>query len=133
MDVSPCQTKGLGVLPAARAAPPDAAAVESIRRPTAYGSGNFQNYTARKGSSIVVLEFSMFPLDKGESLSRYVARSLDIIDAEAEIEEGLRQFVMLLHSEIITQDQLEETAPDILQDLMAWGARTAKIMAGSAS
>ena len=29
---------------------------------------------------MVVLEFSMFPLDKGESLSRYVARSLDIID-----------------------------------------------------
>lgn len=30
---------------------------------------------------MVVLEFSMFLLDKGESLSRYVARSLDIIDA----------------------------------------------------
>lgn len=30
---------------------------------------------------MVLLEFSMFPLDKGESLSRYVARSLDIIDA----------------------------------------------------
>jgi len=29
---------------------------------------------------MVLLEFSMFPLDKGESLSRYVARSLDIID-----------------------------------------------------
>jgi uncharacterized protein (TIGR00106 family) len=29
---------------------------------------------------MVLLEFSMFPLDKGESLSQYVARSLDIID-----------------------------------------------------
>ncbi|RMF90953.1 MAG: thiamine-binding protein [Planctomycetota bacterium] len=29
---------------------------------------------------MVLLEFSMYPLDKGESLSRYVARSLDIID-----------------------------------------------------
>ncbi len=28
----------------------------------------------------VLLEFSMFPLDKGESLSQYVAESLDIID-----------------------------------------------------
>jgi len=26
------------------------------------------------------LEFSMFPLDKGESLSQYVARSIDIVD-----------------------------------------------------
>ncbi len=30
---------------------------------------------------MVLLEFSMFPLDKGESLSRYVARSLDVIDS----------------------------------------------------
>ena len=30
---------------------------------------------------MVVLEFNMFPLDKGESLSQYVARGLDIIDA----------------------------------------------------
>ncbi len=29
---------------------------------------------------MVLLEFSIFPLDKGESLSPYVARSLDIID-----------------------------------------------------
>ncbi len=28
----------------------------------------------------VLLEFSMSPMDKGESLSKYVARSLDIID-----------------------------------------------------
>ena len=28
----------------------------------------------------VLLEFSMSPLDKGESLSQYVARSLDVID-----------------------------------------------------
>ncbi len=29
---------------------------------------------------MVLLEFSMTPLDKGESVSAYVARSLDIID-----------------------------------------------------
>jgi len=29
---------------------------------------------------MVLLEFSMSPLDKGDSLSRYVARSLDLID-----------------------------------------------------
>ncbi len=29
---------------------------------------------------MVLLEFSMFPLDQGESLSPFVARSLDIID-----------------------------------------------------
>jgi uncharacterized protein (TIGR00106 family) len=29
---------------------------------------------------MILLEFSMSPLDKGESLSEYVARSLDIID-----------------------------------------------------
>ncbi len=29
---------------------------------------------------MVLMEFSMFPLDKGVSLSPYVARSLDIID-----------------------------------------------------
>jgi uncharacterized protein (TIGR00106 family) len=29
---------------------------------------------------MVLLEFSMSPLDKGESLSPYVARSLDVID-----------------------------------------------------
>ncbi len=29
---------------------------------------------------MVLLEFSMFPLDKGESVSEYVARSLEIID-----------------------------------------------------
>jgi len=29
---------------------------------------------------MVLLEFSMYPLDKGESLSPYVAKSLDIID-----------------------------------------------------
>jgi uncharacterized protein (TIGR00106 family) len=29
---------------------------------------------------MVLLEFSMSPMDKGESLSTYVARSLDIID-----------------------------------------------------
>ncbi len=30
---------------------------------------------------MVLLEFSMYPLDKGESLSSYVARSLEIVDA----------------------------------------------------
>lgn len=30
---------------------------------------------------MVLLEFSMFPLDRGESVSPYVARSLEIIDA----------------------------------------------------
>ncbi len=29
---------------------------------------------------MVLLEFSMFPIDKGDSLSTFVARSLDIID-----------------------------------------------------
>ncbi len=29
---------------------------------------------------MVLLEFSMFPLDKGESLSRYVARCLDVVE-----------------------------------------------------
>lgn len=30
---------------------------------------------------MLLLEFSMSPMDKGESVSRYVSRSLDIIDA----------------------------------------------------
>ncbi|MDH5527048.1 MAG: MTH1187 family thiamine-binding protein [Nitrospirota bacterium] len=30
---------------------------------------------------MILLEFSMTPLDKGESVSQYVARSLDIIDS----------------------------------------------------
>lgn len=30
---------------------------------------------------MMLAEFSMFPLDKGESLSTYVARSLDLIDS----------------------------------------------------
>ena len=29
---------------------------------------------------MVMIEFSMYPLDKGESLSPYVARILDVID-----------------------------------------------------
>jgi uncharacterized protein (TIGR00106 family) len=37
----------------------------------------------REGIKMVLLEFSMFPLDKGVSLSPYVARSLDIIDASS--------------------------------------------------
>ncbi len=30
---------------------------------------------------MILLEFSMYPIDKGESVSKYVARSLEIIDA----------------------------------------------------
>ena len=30
---------------------------------------------------MILLEFSMTPLDKGESVSKYVSRSLDIIDS----------------------------------------------------
>ena len=33
---------------------------------------------------MVLLDFSLFPLDKGESLSMYVARSLGIIDRSVE-------------------------------------------------
>lgn len=33
-----------------------------------------------KADDIVLLEFSMSPLGKGESVGKYVARSLDIID-----------------------------------------------------
>ena len=33
-----------------------------------------------EGNEMLLLEFSMTPLDKGESVSRYVSRSLDIID-----------------------------------------------------
>ena len=34
-----------------------------------------------KGAFLVLLEFSMSPLGKSESVSQYVARSLEIIDA----------------------------------------------------
>ncbi|MCP9455489.1 MAG: MTH1187 family thiamine-binding protein [Nitrospira sp.] len=33
-----------------------------------------------KGHDVILLEFSMSPLGKGESVGKYVARSLDIID-----------------------------------------------------
>jgi len=33
-----------------------------------------------EGKEMLLLEFSMTPLDKGESVSKYVSRSLDIID-----------------------------------------------------
>jgi uncharacterized protein (TIGR00106 family) len=36
--------------------------------------------SARRRYEVVLLEFSMSPLDKGESVGEYVARSLDIID-----------------------------------------------------
>jgi uncharacterized protein (TIGR00106 family) len=32
-----------------------------------------------ENSEIIIMEFSMFPLDKGESLSKYVAKSIKII------------------------------------------------------
>lgn len=34
----------------------------------------------KKGFTMVLLEFSMYPLDKGASVAKYVARSLEIID-----------------------------------------------------
>jgi uncharacterized protein (TIGR00106 family) len=34
-----------------------------------------------KGNTMVLLEFSMAPLEKGESVGEYVARSLEIIDS----------------------------------------------------
>ncbi|MCP9465700.1 MAG: MTH1187 family thiamine-binding protein [Nitrospira sp.] len=33
-----------------------------------------------QGDDVILLEFSMSPLGKGESVGKYVARSLDIID-----------------------------------------------------
>lgn len=33
-----------------------------------------------EGGEVILLEFSMSPLGKGESVGKYVARSLDIID-----------------------------------------------------
>jgi uncharacterized protein (TIGR00106 family) len=33
-----------------------------------------------KANEVVLLEFSMFPSTKGESMSQYVARILDVID-----------------------------------------------------
>jgi uncharacterized protein (TIGR00106 family) len=35
---------------------------------------------AVEGATMVLLEFSMSPINKGESVSPYVARSLDIVD-----------------------------------------------------
>jgi uncharacterized protein (TIGR00106 family) len=37
-------------------------------------------YESIRRLTMVLAEFSMYPLDKGESLSPFVARSLDIID-----------------------------------------------------
>jgi uncharacterized protein (TIGR00106 family) len=37
-------------------------------------------YDEQKGGGMVLLEFSMFPIGKGESVGTYVARSLDIVD-----------------------------------------------------
>jgi uncharacterized protein (TIGR00106 family) len=34
-----------------------------------------------RGGAMVLLEFSMFPIGKGESVSEYVAKSLEIIDS----------------------------------------------------
>ena len=45
------------------------------------GKTRFASKTLRKGSVMsVLLEFSMSPLDKGDSVGDYVARSLDIVD-----------------------------------------------------
>jgi len=38
------------------------------------------NFLLKEPVKMVLLEFSMSPLDKGDSLSQYVARSLDIVD-----------------------------------------------------
>lgn len=46
----------------------------------------------------VLLEFSMSPLDKGESVSKYVARSLDIID-ESGVEYRLNPMGTVLEGE----------------------------------
>jgi uncharacterized protein (TIGR00106 family) len=40
----------------------------------------FNGFHSKEGTAMVLLEFSIFPLDKGESLSPYVARCLDIVD-----------------------------------------------------
>lgn len=48
---------------------------------------------------MVILEFSMFPLDKGDSLSRYVARSLDIVD-QSGLEYQIHAMGTLLEGEI---------------------------------
>ncbi len=37
-------------------------------------------YSNKGGESMVLLEFSMSPLGKGESVGKYVSRSLEIID-----------------------------------------------------
>lgn len=39
---------------------------------------------------MVLLEFSVSPLGKGESVSQYVARSLEIIDASVQRKVGRR-------------------------------------------
>jgi uncharacterized protein (TIGR00106 family) len=39
-----------------------------------------QGFHYNEVAAMVLLEFSMSPFDKGESLSEYVARSIDIID-----------------------------------------------------
>ncbi len=41
---------------------------------------------------MVLLEFSMSPMNKGESVSPYVARSLDIIDKSAHFADGEHLF-----------------------------------------
>jgi uncharacterized protein (TIGR00106 family) len=43
-------------------------------------AGGARRKTVRRHPREVLLEFSMSPFDKGASLSKYVARSLDIID-----------------------------------------------------
>ena len=51
-------------------------AERSLGFPKSQGSETFLREPA-----VILLEFSMSPMGEGESVSRYVARSLDIIDA----------------------------------------------------
>jgi uncharacterized protein (TIGR00106 family) len=44
------------------------------------GTSQAKSSKEAKGGKMVLLEFSMSPLGKGESVGKYVARSLDIID-----------------------------------------------------
>jgi uncharacterized protein (TIGR00106 family) len=64
---------------------------------------------------MVLLEFSMYPLDKGESLSPYVARSLDIIDRSG-LEYRCHAMGTILEGEI---DQVMEVVRQCFQAMAA--------------
>lgn len=64
---------------------------------------------------MVVLEFSMYPLDKGDSLSSYVARSLDIIDKSG-LDYELHAMGTLLEGEF---DQVMGVVRDCYQAMAA--------------